>query len=171
MKSLIAVLALALMAGVASADSTWTYQGNLMDGSAYDGFGAGYACGCELSGTVTLSGLTATSWSFTDGTHTLNQADSVIILNPYTWGTEFLGWTLDVSGEGIDFVSRKLIDPSYYEDSVYVDGQFYGHNAEDAGTWTDPVATPEPATLSLLGLGLAALSLKRGKKHQHHLEC
>lgn len=169
MKVLLGMVLSLGLAGIASADSVWTYTGNIMDGSSYQ-LGKLADCGCALSGTVTLdSNYSPESWSFTDGTHTLDNSDSTISLNPFYFGSAginppFLRWNLDVTGLGIQFHSAKYIDPTYYVDFSAVSGVLFGHNAENAGTWVDPVPSAEPATGLLVGLSLAIAGLVRRRK-------
>ena len=49
------------------------------------------------------------------------------------------------------------------QDSVWGVGVPLGVES-NPGTWTETVATPEPGSLLLLGIGLAALAFKRRRK-------
>ena len=166
MKTILATLAMALFCSCSMADSVWTYTGN----STPDPLALSNPCQCSLSGSVTFdSSWNATSWDFTDGTHTLTQADSTGTLSPFYSGQQigspFRTW--DISLTSLDGLLRlgtynygsgfEATDVSVANGSLFMNVQ--GHS----GVWTDPpVGTPEPSSLLLLAAGLmAALTLKR----------
>lgn len=152
-KKFMAIAALSLAgAFTASADSIWTYQGNEMA-----------PCGCSLSGSMTLdSQNNLLSYSFTDGSYSLNSSDSFmqnfmfipLMLGPGDYGP---WWKLQIIGPDDLFFFTQFYG-SQFESS---DASANGFEQGNRGLWTDPVATPESGTLLLLGVGLAALALKR----------
>jgi PEP-CTERM motif len=159
-----------LLAATASADSVWTYQGNTLD----------YPIGVNLpgqpttlspyalDGSVTLdnAGL-AVAWRFTAGPETLTNLNSTgIIIHGSSIGlpgdrVNFNFWDIFLTGTDGEWIS-SIFEGSYSDaqdestSGVYV--------RANPGSWTDPVSTPEPGTLALLGVGLAALVFKRRRK-------
>jgi hypothetical protein len=170
-KLLLAILALAVLAGTASADTqTWTYTGNSVSGpSQGQNPLPPNPCGCALDGTITfaspMTGLTQTqqdvlSYSFTDGAYTFNQANSTLGFSAFTAANQpsFEEWFLEVTAlDGTLAFFSEGYDTYEATDSgiggLYVQG--------NQGTWTDSVATPEPGTLALLAVGLGLLLFKR----------
>ena len=74
-------LTLLMFAGICKADTLWSYTGSVMNGEGNNGIPGtwivGANCGCSLVGSFTLDDTgNMVAWSFTDGTHTLNQTDS-----------------------------------------------------------------------------------------------
>lgn len=164
MKTLIVAALLLVSAGAARSDNVWTYTGSVMAG-----------CHCSLSGSVTLdSANQPVSYDFTDGTHELTNLNSLgkfettLLGNPlplfHTW--EFQLTTSPVYGDtskGITFISYFY--GSYFEatDLSFVNGASFGYLEGDKGTWSDPVGTPEPGSLLLMGLGLGLCMAGRKK--------
>ena len=173
MKLALGILALALLAGTANADSVWDYQSNPLDGT---GINPGVSCGCEISGTVDFASMApagqfgyvpAVSWSFSDGTHTLTNLNSTATFDPYgmTGASPFTlaNYNVYITGQGITF-GIYAYDISEATDYIVVNNVPFGYEEGNQGTWYDPlVSTPEPGTLALLGLGLLAL-VARGRK-------
>jgi hypothetical protein len=152
-----------MLAATASADSIWTYEGHAENRYSMNPFLAPgpNPCACELEGTVTLhDAWTPLAWSFTFGNNTLTEQNSVLLA--------YLG-VADPRPTG--FWSFQFIQP----DGYFVT-KFWGSltDAEDQGgtlmadsnpgTWTEVVATPEPATGLLVGLGLVLVGFARRSK-------
>src|ERR1700681_1869625 len=77
MKTLIALLALALLATTASADTVWNYQGNVINYFQGTVPGPGNISPFALTGSVTLNDQNvAVAWSFNDGLSTLTNFNS-----------------------------------------------------------------------------------------------
>jgi hypothetical protein len=156
------------LAGIASADSVWTYTGNVMNGA--DGANQFTGCDCSLSGSLTLSDtFQPISWNFTDGVHSLDSSDSTISFDtslPSQPGSPalFHHWDLDILGSGLEFFSEFNSIPEYAVDRVGVNGVTFGLEGGNHGTWVDPVTTAEPATGLLVGLSLAIAGLMRRRK-------
>jgi hypothetical protein len=165
---------LGLMLGVtASADSVWTYTGNKI---SYLGFNPGPGgvappddigvnpCGCAMFGTVVLDDANkAIAWSFTNGADTINNLNSHGTIDPigqFNFDTIFRHWSIFLTAN---------------DNSVSVFSSFNGSfgDAQDSmgnlsvesnpGVWAE-IATPEPGTLLMVGVGLAALTLVRRRK-------
>lgn len=163
--NLIAVL-LFIFVGITCADTlnvigTWNYQGQVMSG-----------CNCALSGQLVLDSLgDPTSWSFTDGAHTLNTSNSVLDLAYLTFF--FRGpddapwWKLTVTSDsnlsgGVDIFSQFY--GSAFESS---DAAFGSGESGRPGQWTDPpsVASAEPGTILLVACGVVILLLRKVRIH------
>jgi hypothetical protein len=159
-KTLLATLALALLAATASADTLWTYQGNSV-GEQGPLFAPPNPCACALSGSLTLDASgQPIAWNFTDGTTTLNQTDSAISFTANYTPTLFGEWFMSLTGADGIFLLTEYYGSQYEatdggSGSLYVQGNH--------GTWSDPVSTPEPGTFALVGFGLLAL-VSRGRK-------
>lgn len=160
MKTLLVAALLLVSAGVASADSIWTYQGQSQNLYSMNPFLQPEAnpCGCAMSGMVTLANEnTATAWSFTVGQETFDNSNSIFggwfgFVDP----RPFNAWYFSVIGANDSFASFFLgsINDTFDE----AGGMFVGSHP---GTWSEVVATPEPSSLLLLGAGLlAAILLK-----------
>jgi hypothetical protein len=163
MKILLATLAFALVAGTASADTVWTYQGNSVGSQNPFLLGPPNPCGCALSGSVTLdSDGQPIAWSFTDGGLTLNQGDSTFYsagFGQIELGAFPFEWSVAVT-DGIDGLFTQNYDNGFEATDGGTNGLMVQGNR---GVWTDTVSTPEPSTLALVGLGLLAL-VSRGRK-------
>jgi hypothetical protein len=168
MEFVLGILLGLMVAGTASADTTWVYTGNTMNGfvfSQQDFSGAN--CNCALDGTVTLDASgNAVSPDFTDGTHTLTNLNSTGAINPFEQSsTPFATWFVSLSGSGTQFFSQFFGSASEATDSSSVSGVGFGYEEDNHGTWSmNPVGAAEPATGLLVGLGLAVVGLMRRRK-------
>jgi hypothetical protein len=178
-KRILLMAILFLVPALARADSVWTFEGNLTDPGTWHGGQPITHCNCDLDGTVLFDdNFKVLAYSFTDGTHTLNNHNSTIVF-PYlvtAGGRDLAGqlfteplspWSLQVSGQGV-FFSSVYNGPSQGATSMntdYVGTQLFGYgqpNSGPDGTWTEVVSTPEPASITLLLAGLSALALLLG---------
>lgn len=154
-----------MLAATASADSVWTYSGNAISGPGHDFLGPN-PCGCALSGSVAFDALgNAASWDFSDGTHELTQANSSAsfygIFSPIVFG----GWYVTIAGNGVSMLTEFYGSNYEATDSVVMGQNVFLMEEGNKGVWVDgPVPTTEPASLLLLGAGLAALAFKRRRK-------
>lgn len=173
MKALLATLALALLATVASADSVWTYTGNASSDSAVSDPNP---CHCALSGTVVFDAAwNLISFDFTDGTHELASAlGATGFFQPWLYNpapgqqgfNPFVEWTWGIGDGTYGFGSRNY--GSQYESSDWANGPSgqYLYVQGNQGTWVDPPnSTPEPATALLVMLSLPLLALRRRNRH------
>jgi PEP-CTERM motif len=173
MKTLIAVFALALLAGTAKADSvsTWNYQGNVNNyggmffnpgpgGVAPPGDELPNPCNCALTGSVTLDNGNPVSWSFAAAGITWNTNNSSFTEfydNLADQSPLFTLWNLslvDTSGDTLftRFTTFSMLSAfDFSSNGLIVQG--------DPGAWVDHVSTPEPGTFALLGVGLALAAL------------
>jgi hypothetical protein len=164
-KTLLATLALALLAGSASAD-TWTYTGNAVGNLVANPEG-NTANGFAIDGTVTFAAPLVLnqpdpvlSFSFTQGSFTFDNSNSTLNIAPFAFAqtTPFLDWEFQVSdAKGLELFSQR------YDIGESVDVGPAGAEQGNPGMWTDTVSTPEPGTLVLVGLGLLAL-VSRGRR-------
>jgi hypothetical protein len=187
----LAVLFSAIVAPNAQADTVYTYTGN-----AYTSCIGSYTSTCTatalsftfdttLTGTqldnlniYTVAGgdLTpyVTSFSFTDGTVTVTQANasSLDLGFDATTGSngDILYWYMSACPSPIQCTYTyyepygvNLSDPGLVAtDASGINGSNYGFNTNDPGTWT-VTTTPEPGTvgLMLLGVGIVLAIHKR----------
>jgi PEP-CTERM motif len=187
MKRVFIMACLFLIPALSKADSVWTYQSQELDGYTFSGNTySGPDCECTIRGTVEFSSIaynsnsnglgnsTYESYSFTDGTHTLTNLNSAAFFDPFGQNTTLPftqgNYTAIISGaSGVEFYI-KAYDISEATDFILTSPTTeYGYEEGHPGTWTevsdgdhdgdDPVSTPEPASLLLLGAGIAALAL------------
>jgi PEP-CTERM motif len=155
------------------ADSVWTFNGEMTDPGSWHGSLVTSPCQCNLDGTMLFDdNFTVLAYSWTDGTHTLNQNDSSMVFennqrtdpnispNPpplATWSVSITGpdtyfhTNYDGPGQGATSLNLSIIDSE-----IFGWGQ---PNLGAPGAWTEVIATPEPGSLLLLCAGLAALAL------------
>jgi PEP-CTERM motif len=160
-KRLALIVAMLLIPALAKADTVWTYTGNIMHGVTQNATNAPGGCGCALDGTFTLNAAgVATSWDFTDGTHTLTTANSManISLRPGIGG--FLNWNINIFNSSWYFSSQFIGSGFEATDSSGVThwgdpGCCFGFLESNRGTLTESIATPEPGSLMLLTAGMA----------------
>jgi hypothetical protein len=168
MKFVLGILLGLMVVGTASADTTWVYTGNTMNGfvfSQQDFSGAN--CSCALDATVTLNASgNAVAWDFTDGTHTLTNLNSTGTIDPFEQSaTPFATWFVSLSGSGTQFFSQFFGSAGEATDFSSVNGMGFGYEEGNHGTWSmGPVGAAEPATGLLVGLGLAVVGLTRRRK-------
>jgi hypothetical protein len=167
-KVVLGVMVGLVVVGSAAADTVYTYTGNTMNGFVFSNQNFSEPnCNCSLSGTVDLnSAMVAVSWSFTDGTHTLTNLNSSGTINPFDGSsTPFATWSVSLTGGGIQFFSQNYGSHDEATDFSSVNGNLFGYEEGNPGKWTTGlVATTEPATGLLLGLGLAVAGLMRRRR-------
>jgi hypothetical protein len=176
LKRLALIIAILFIPALAKADSVWTFDGNLTDPGTWRGGQPVTHCNCDLDGTVLFdNNFNVLAYSFTDGTHTLNNQNSTIIFpNIVAQGGRELGtgepfdspldvWSVDVTAGDI------LFHTNYYGptqgavniNAVYVGNTIFGFgqpNSGQNGTWTEVISTPEPSSLISLLAGITALA-------------
>lgn len=176
-----------VVTGSASADTVWTYTGNIINytggvnpgpgGVAPPGDTGVNPCNCALDGTVTLDATNhAIAWSFTDGTDVLTNLNSTGTFNPFNCfgcspsnpspgSSPFQFWNFSLAGGGITMFSTFNGSFGDAQDSASSPSVTLLVEA-DPGTWTEsgPVGTAEPATGLLLAVGLAIVGLMRRNK-------
>jgi len=181
----VAAILLFLAGPSARADSVYTYTGTDFTLTYNPGvLPAGVAA---LDGSVTLttslgdnfSGtVTPVAFSFSDGATTINQLNASLANDMFYFLTNSSGaivsWDVELCATAPCFslpvvsfesISTSLSGTDDY--SYYVDGNgnwALAVNVSAPGTWTSPIATPEPSALLLLGSGLVGLIGVRRKK-------
>jgi hypothetical protein len=167
--------------GLAKADSVWSFVGEMTDPGTWR-LGITSPCQCNLDGTVLFDdNFEVLAYSFTDGTHTLNQNDSTIVFqyNPVSGVSAFpftvanqknlpplSSWQVGITGADVSFqaiyegpdMGAININASYLDNKIFGWGQ---PNSGPNGAWTEigTVNTPESGSMLLLGAGLTALVL------------
>jgi hypothetical protein len=182
-KRLALIIVMLFIPALARADSVWTFDGELTDpGSWHAGFTYyNTHCNCDLDGVMVFdNNFNVLAYSWTDGTHTLNQNDSTIVFmnNPETQMAlggkpgpypPLITWAVSITGGDVYF-HTNYDGPGQGATSVNVstaDGQLIGWgqpNLGPPGTWTEVVSAPEPGSLLLLGVGITALALATGRR-------
>jgi hypothetical protein len=180
------IVTLLFLPTLAKADSVWTFTGELMDPGGWHGSFIKPNCNCSLSG-VTLfdNSFDVLAYSWTDGISTLNQNNSSMTFSMLPVGSrEYDGqlitaplqsWSVDITTPGqIVYFYTNYDGPTEGATSMNRVGEAGGifgwgqPNSGPTGVWTelfstgrhdDPVSTPEPGSLLLLGAGLIAVAL------------
>jgi hypothetical protein len=173
MKRLVAILAMLFVPALAkAADQVWTYTGNSVNNFSMNPFlpPAANPCGCAIDGTVVVNDLgQALSWSFTAGSLTLTNFNSTgggdlgyAQANPTDMWLFFL--------QGMDGEFIRTFNSGSVTDALDSAGTASGAFltvGSNRGTWTEVVGTPEPASFSLLLVGLlATMLICRGRRRQ-----
>jgi hypothetical protein len=183
-----------MVAAAASADTVWSYQGNVINYVGGIDFGPGGAppgaawdqgvnpCNCALDGTVVLNDSgKAIAWSFTIGSHTLTNLNSSAAFFPFNCFGCGAGnvpssldsvpfgpaaWAFTITGQGIELDSkwRGSLLDARDEGFTLGSNSFFLDVESDPGTWTETVAAAEPATGLFVGLGLAVFGLMRRRR-------
>jgi hypothetical protein len=173
-KRLLLIVAMLFLSALAKADSVWTFEGNLTDPGTWRGGQPVTHCNCDLDGTILFDdNFKVLAYSFTDGTHTLNNQNSTSVFNLEVGGGTFNGggtftgplgiWSIDVTGGDVVF-HTNYYGPSQGAVSynfVTVGNQTFGFgqpNSGPDGTWTEVVSTPEPSSLISLLAGFVTLT-------------
>ncbi len=167
------VVAMLLIPSLGRADSVWSFTGELTDpGTWHSGFDYfNTHCNCALDGTILFGdNFNVLAYSWTDGTHTLNQNDSIMVFennptsDPRTNPAPFSTWLVSITGPDTYF-HTNYDGPNQGATSVnisVVDGQLIGwgqpNNGPD-GTWTELVSTPEASSLICLLAGIAFVTM------------
>jgi len=161
--------AVLFFASAAHADSSWVYT---YTGNALDSAGTMPNCHCAADGSFTLDAplgdsesFAPSSFSFDVDGYAFNQSNSNGSLSVTTNATgQIVYWDLSVYHKN-DFNINLISDfDGNLDYAMDVFGFGTGpydsyYRLSDPGTWTtaDPQTAPEPSSLLLSGLGLAAL--------------
>jgi hypothetical protein len=167
MKVLLGMFLMLAVTSLATADTGWTHAGNTRNGFVFsDQSFEEPDCNCVLNGTVTLdSSRNPVARDFTDGTHTLTKLNSTGFIKPFELSSTPLATRfISLSGGGIRFWSENSRSAGEATAFSAVGNWLFGYEEGNRGAWPDPVATAEPATGVLVGLGLAVVSLIRRRK-------
>lgn len=79
-KRFLLIVAILFTPALAKADSVWTFEGNLTDPGTWHGGQPVTHCNCDLDGTILFDdNFKVLAYSFTDGTHTLNNQNSTSV--------------------------------------------------------------------------------------------
>jgi len=169
MKLKLAVIAFAILflGPLVKADSIWTFDGELTDpGTWHEGFSFP-DCNCALDGVMVFDdSFKVLAYSWTDGTHTLNQNNSTMVFmnNPQTQMLlggapgpypPLITWVVSITGvddylhTNYDGLGASSLNVSLHNEEIFGWGQ---PNLGAPGAWTEVVSTPEPSSLLLLGL-------------------
>jgi hypothetical protein len=163
MKALLATLALALLAGTASADTLMNYKGNSVSDPQVN-FPNPCGCAMDISLRFDDTGL-LTAWNFSAGGLSVDQTDSTIgtvHLSDFDtlFGGNPINWNFNVVGANVDFFSNFYGSQFEETDSVGLNGQSFQLVQGNMGVWTE-TQVPEPGTLALLLLPVLGLLRRR----------
>jgi PEP-CTERM motif len=158
----------------ARADTVYTYTGNpltIILGPSYkptDFIRGSFTLASALGNNFPLGPITPTSYSFTDGVQTLTNKNSIINTiematnsngTPDEW---VVGFCTDNTCVQQIFTITQTPLPTSPEDRAELStfpNIDEARNMDSQGSWSITVTTPEPGTLSLLGLGTVGLGL------------
>lgn len=179
MKTVVAILALLSFASLARADNTYTYTGtpftdgqpNQNPGTSLTGF---FTLAGPLPDGASMLAISPESFSFTDGNFIWNPGD-VNGQDLFQVSTDASGnivaWNVSLSSIGFNAPGSPEFEydltSSWWQYGSEEDrselnqdfgpGDEYFEISRTAGTWTDPVTTPEPSSRGLALLGFAML--------------
>jgi hypothetical protein len=168
------IVAMLFLPVLAKADSVWTFEGNLTDPGIWHGGQPITHCNCELDGTILFDdNFKVLAYSFTDGTHTLNNQNSTSVFELQVGGGTFNGggtftgplgiWSIEITGGDVLFhtdyfgPSQGAVNMNF----VDVGNQLFGFgqaNSGQNGSWTEVASTPEPSSLISLLAGFGTLT-------------
>jgi hypothetical protein len=165
MKRMVAILAMLFVPALVKADQLWTYTGNSVNNYSMNPFlpPASNPCGCAIDATVLVNQLgQAVIWSFSAAGFTLTNFNSTIQGElGYAQSDPTDMWLFYLKGSDGEtirtFNSGSVTDALDYATSA--SGVYSLEVGSNRGTWTEIVGTPEPASISLLLVGLCGLML------------
>jgi hypothetical protein len=167
-RTLIVVFTALVLAGVASADTVYTYAGNTIPG-----------CNCAIDGSVTLAAPVVSSnifdehvvlplsFSFTADGFIFTPTDSTVTFIFSTVNGQIGLWHVNGSAPGGQYFFTSFAGSAFEATDGTGNSTLSQFNSLEGnrGTWTtDSAAVAEPATGLLLSIGLAFAGLMRRRK-------